>query len=116
MASTFAQTASTSGGGTSGAAGVRRYVYVVPNLTPDKALQLAQRRLGELTRHERMILAEMPGEVTLTPRTQVRLEGTGTSFDQTYWIDEIQRHLHVARGFSQIVRARNASPADPAVN
>lgn len=96
-------------------------MYVVPNLTPDEALKLAQRRLAELTRHERVITAEMPGELSLMPRMQVLLDGSATGFDQVYWIDEVDRHLHVAGGFTQVVRARNAtvgsqatSPADMA--
>ena len=92
----------------------QRYVYVVPNLTPDEALKLAQRKLEELTRHERRITAEMPGELTLTPRQRVRLDGTGTDFDQEYWIDEITRTLHPTHGFTQTLLARNASPGSQA--
>jgi phage protein D len=98
-----------------------RYVYVVPNLTPDAALKLAQVRLAELTRHERVIQAQMPGELTLMPRQQIGLEGTATAFDQLYWIDEITRRIDVGSGFTQHLRARNVSqsssatsPADPA--
>lgn len=97
----------------------QRYVYVVPNLTPDDALKLAQRRLVELTRHERVVDAEMPGELDLAPRMMIAVDGTGTGFDQIYWIDEIERSVHVDQGFSQRLRARNAnvgsqttSPAD----
>ena len=88
---------------------VQRHVYVVPNLTPDEALKLAQHKLAELTRHERVVVAEMPGELAMKPRLRLRLAGTGTDFDQDYWIDEIDRTLHTSRGFSQTVRARNAS-------
>lgn len=87
------------------------YVYVVPNLTPDQALKLAQQRLAELTQHERVVSAEMPGDVSLAPRMMLRLEGTGTDFDQSYWIDEIERHLSVQHGFTQRLRARNSSAA-----
>jgi len=87
------------------------YVYVVPNLTPDAALQLAQRRLVELTRHERVIVAEMPGELTLTPRLPIAIAGTCSTFDQLYWIDEIERSLHWKNGFTQRVHARNISSA-----
>lgn len=88
---------------------VNHYVYVVPNLTPDAALALAQTRLAELSRHERVIHAEMPGELILAPRQQVLLEGTGTRFDQIYWIDEITRRIDTAHGFTQHLRARNVS-------
>ena len=87
----------------------QKYAYVVPNLTPDDALKLAQRKLAELTAHERLVTADMPGELALAPRQQIRLEGTGTSFDQPYWIDAIDRHLHFARGFTQRLHARNTS-------
>jgi phage protein D len=92
----------------------QRYVYVVPNLTPDEALKLAQRKLEELTRHERRITAEMPGELILSPRQRIRLDGTGTDFDQEYWIDEITRTLHPTHGFTQTLLARNASPGSQA--
>ena len=100
------QTASNNGSGTP-----LSYVYVVPNLTPDQALNLARQRLATLTQHERVVSAEMPGELSLAPRMMLRLEGTGTDFDQSYWIDEIERHLSVSHGFTQRLRARNSSSA-----
>jgi hypothetical protein len=86
-------------------------VYIAPNLTPDVALKLAQQRLAELTQHERVIVAEMPGELSLTPGQQILLQGTGTAFDRIYSIDSIERRLDVAHGFAQQIRARNASTA-----
>ncbi len=94
----------------------QRYVYVVPNLTPDDALKLAQRKLEDITRHERRITADMPGELSLTPRQRIRLDGTGTDFDQDYWIDEITRTLHPTHGFTQTLLARNASPGSQATS
>ena len=97
----------------------RHYVYVVPNLTPDAALKLAQQKLAELTRRERVISIEMPGNIDLRPRMRVQLLGTGTEFDQIYWIDEIDRRLDFGAGFTQRLRASNSnvtsqttSPAD----
>ncbi len=88
---------------------VQRYVYIVPDLSPDGALQLAQQRLHDLTRHERVVVADMPGDVTLNPRQRVRVEGTASAFDQEYFVDSIDRCLD-PRGFWQTVRARNISP------
>lgn len=85
------------------------YVYVHPNLTPAEALDIAQGRLAELSRHERVIQATMPGELSLTPRSQVALSGTDTAFDQVYFVDRIERRLSVQGGFVQRVRARNVS-------
>ena len=102
-----AQTASSQGG--KGGAPVK-YTYLVPNLSAAAAQSLAHSRLAELTRHERVIDAEMPGELSLTPRQQITLQGTNTGFDQTYWIDTITRRLSFQGGFTQSLRARNASP------
>ena len=92
-----------------GAASSQSYVYVVPNLTPDAALQFAQHKLAELTAHELVATAEMPGEFSLWPRAQMQLAGTGTIFDTVYVIDEVERRLHARQGFSQRVRARTSS-------
>jgi hypothetical protein len=100
------QTAQTArGAGTS-----RDYVFVVPNLTPDAALLLAQRKLAELASHELVIRGEMPGELALSPRAAVQLIGTGTMFDTVFRIDEIERRISMRRGFSQLLQARTASP------
>jgi len=86
------------------------YVVVRPNLTPDKALAIAQQQLSELSRHERVIEFSMPGELTLTPRSVIQLDGTGTDFDQAYYIDSIERVFRPQKGFLQHIRASNSSP------
>ena len=52
----------------------------------------------------------MPGDLTLDPRSMIQLTGTKTDFDQTYFVDEIDRHLSMEIGFVQHVRAKNTSP------
>ncbi len=98
------------GKGTGEAAPVQRYVFVRPNLTPDAALKLAQQKLAELTRHERVIDVVMAGDLVLTPRSTVMLVGTGCDFDQLYYVDTIERRLRYDGGFTQRVRAKNTSP------
>lgn len=88
----------------------QRFVFVRPNLTPNDALKLAQQKLAELTRHERIIEFSMPGELSHTPRSQLALAGTNTEFDQIYYIDTIDRHLNIETGFTQRIRAKNSSP------
>ena len=89
-------------------AAAQSYVYIAPNLTPDAALQLAQQRLAELTRHERVMSAEMPGELSLMPGQQILLQGTGTAFDRVYSLDQVERRLDTSHGFTQWVRAHDA--------
>ena len=111
----FSQTAvaanrRSAGGGGFGTQKPQKYIVVRPNLTPDQALQLAQRRLAELTRHERVVEATLPGELLLTPRSQIALSGTGTDFDQIYFLDVIERSMTCGSGFTQRIRAKNTSP------
>jgi hypothetical protein len=91
------------------AANETSYVYVVPNLTSQAAQLLAQRRLAELSSHELVLQAEMPGELTLKPRQYIRLVGTGTAFDRIWRIEEIERQISVRRGFIQRLCARASS-------
>ncbi len=110
----FSQTARSAaqGRGSGGNGTPQRIVVVRPNLTPDDALQLAQRILTDLSGHERLVHAELPGELTLTPRSRVTLTGTGTDFDQTYYVAELDRHFSVAHGFTQRLRLKNANPVN----
>jgi phage protein D len=101
---------SSSSGSSSSARSAQQYVIMRPNLTPDKALAVAQQRLSELSRHERVIEFSMPGELALTPRSTIQLDGTGTDFDQAYYIDSIERTFRPQTGFIERVRASNSSP------
>jgi phage protein D len=112
----FSQTARSAarGRGSGGNGPPQRIVVVRPNLSPNEALQLAQRILTDLSGHERLVHAELPGELTLTPRSQVTLTGTGTDFDQTYYVAELDRHFSVQHGFTQRLRLKNANPVNGA--
>lgn len=98
------------GAGGAGKAPAQTYVFVKPGLDPDAALRFAQQQARVLTLLERVVTLEMPGELTLTPRSMVSLSGTGTSWDQTYYIDTIARKVSWGGGFTQTVRLKNSSP------
>jgi phage protein D len=100
----FVKTARTGKAGTA-----RRYVVVRPNLAEDQAAAMARNMLEQVGRQERIIEIEMPGETSLTPRSQVAVLGTGSSFDQSYWVDWIHRQVSMA-GFRQSLRLKNHSP------
>jgi phage protein D len=95
-------------------ASAQRYVFVRPNLTSDDAVTFAQRMIAELTRHERSVRISMPGELALTPRSMIAIQGTGTSFDQTYYVDMIERRLRQNGGLIEHVVAHNSSPRSDA--
>ena len=105
------QVASRPGSGSGAAGSSQRYVYVRPNLLPDQALQLAQRILADVSCHERVVRATMPGDVVLSPRSFVSLQGTGTDFDQVYQVAEVEREFSLARGFVQHLHVKTGSAA-----
>jgi hypothetical protein len=82
------------------------YPYSPPGLSDDKAKAYAQARYLEVLAHARMVSVTMPGELALTPRQQIQLAGTGTSWDQTYGIDALDRSFSVG-GFTQMLTLRN---------
>ena len=82
------------------------YVLVRPNVTADVAQSIAQRVLGEMKQHARCIEAEMPGELSMQPRSSLEISDTGTDFDGVYTISDIERRISFERGFTQHVRAR----------
>ena len=110
--SAFTQTVTASGvsGLASQGARPQSYVFVRPNLTPDEALRYATAKLQELTLHERVVIVRLPGELALTPRDMIAIAGTGTAFDQLYYIDTIERELRFDGGFIERIRAKNTSP------
>lgn len=85
------------------------YSYVVPNLTRDEALKFAQAKAQEITRHERILTASLPGDNTLTTRAMVKLVGTGTAWDQNYYPDTVTRRISADQGYRMDLRAKNHS-------
>lgn len=112
--SAFSQTAKASSHGKRAGGPPQRLVVVRPNLSTDDALQLAQRILADLSSHERLVHVELPGELVLTPRSRVVLSGTGTDFDQTYYIAELDRSLSLDHGFTQRLLLKNSDPSSAA--
>jgi hypothetical protein len=86
------------------------YIFREVGLTQSQAYAFATTKLNELTLHERRIDFEMPGDLSLTPRSVVRLSGTGTDFDQTYYAAQLTLTCSTKVGFSMRVMAKNASP------
>lgn len=91
----------------------QEYVYSLPNLTPDQAQRRAQAILEELSRHEMNLHADMPGDVILTPRNVVRVEGTETAFDQTYYASSVSRRYTRGGGFEMHLEGKNQTPNNP---
>jgi phage protein D len=117
--SAFAQTVtgtSNTGSSSGGPSNPQQYVFVHPNLTADQALNFAQQKLNDLAKHERVVELVVPGDLLLTPIGQLVVTGTGTDFDQAYYIDLVERRLSLNDGFTQRVRAKGSSPRSTSSN
>ena len=85
----------------------QQFVFVRPNLSEVDAQKLANSMLADLSRFERRISWAEPADLALTPRNLVQLNGTGTQWDQTYYIDCITRNISFDGGFHMSVQAKN---------
>lgn len=85
------------------------YTFRFPNLTRDQAQQRAESLLADITRHEMVIDASLPGDNLLTTRRLIRLADTGTAWDQLYYPDQVTRRISTQDGYRMEVRAKNHS-------
>lgn len=88
----------------------QEYVYNIPGLTADKARARAQKKLEELSAHEMNVRAVVPGDVILTAQNIVKVEGTNTAFDQTYFVSSVVRRIHFETGFTMAISGKNQAP------
>lgn len=85
------------------------YTFTVAGLTPDQAQSLANTKLAQLTKFERVIEFDTVGDSLLTPRSVIQLTGTRTAYDQRYFVDEVSRRISV-KGYTMRAKAKNHSP------
>jgi phage protein D len=92
--------------------GSQTYHYNVPNLTQDKAMQFARAKYFEIIQHEMKVQFELPaaGHDAIDVTSIIKLKGTGTTFDQTYYPDSLRRSLSFDDGYKLSVSAKNHSP------
>ncbi|RIJ85016.1 hypothetical protein RSP822_18285 [Ralstonia solanacearum] len=86
------------------------YKIVRGGLDQASALALAQKTHKEITQHEMKLRARLPADNILTQAAMVRLSGTGTKFDQDYYVDGITRSMSIDQGYDMDVSAKNVNP------
>jgi phage protein D len=86
------------------------FTFYPPNLNKQQADKFAAGKLEDITRHERVISGVLPGDSLLTNRSLVKLTGTGTSWDQSYFVDTVTRRMSFTEGYTMEFRAKNHSP------
>ncbi|EXF95808.1 type IV secretion protein Rhs [Pseudomonas fluorescens HK44] len=90
----------------------KRQVYEIKRngLDLNQAQQLAQKIHKQITDHEMRLSCSMPGDNSLMPNTIVRQEGTGSGFDQLYYVDAVRRSLSFESGYTMSLTAKNHNP------
>jgi phage protein D len=89
------------------------YEYVVPGLSQQQAQDLAQKYLQDISQHERLVEATLPGDNILHKDSVIQLAGVCASADQQYYPDTITRRIVSTPGgggYSMDLRAKNHSP------
>ena len=87
--------------------GSNKHLYRHEGLTQEQVDKMADKRLREATRHEMQVRVDMPGEPHVNPEMRLILTGTGTAFDQTYFIDSV-RHAGGEHGYRMSIVAKNS--------
>jgi hypothetical protein len=80
-----------------------------PNLTNEFAAKMAQNHLAVLNTHGTLLLAAMPGELSIVPGRTLNLTGTDSQYDQDYLVDTVSRSISAVHGFTQNVKAHAVS-------
>jgi phage protein D len=77
------------------------------NLTKQQQDAHAQSRINDIASHERTITVDTVGDVNIDPSMMLVLNGTGTGFDQSYIISDIQHRWGWGEGYKMSIRVRN---------
>jgi phage protein D len=85
------------------------YTFYPPNLNKQQADKFAASKAEDITRHERVITGKLPGDNLMSNRSLIKLAGTGTDFDQAYFVDSVTRRMSVTEGYAMEFRAKNHS-------
>jgi hypothetical protein len=87
------------------------YFYNMPaGATAIQVEQRAQAIYSQIISHAMKLKCRMPADVTTTPQSTIRVKGTGTAFDQTYFPKKVTRSLSTSEGFVMDIEAQNTSP------
>lgn len=88
----------------------QKYFFTVANKTAEETQQFANQKLAEISQHEMNFSAMIPGDPSVSPRNVVRLEGTGTPFDQIYYPASVLHEISLGGGYTTTLRGKNSSP------
>jgi hypothetical protein len=86
------------------------YFTLAAGKTSDDVLRYAVAKYGEIIAHEMKLRARLPADNVLTTKNVLRVEGTGTAFDQIYFPNVITREMSSDTGYTMTIEAKNHNP------
>ena len=95
----------TAGGSGSGSL---NYNYVVPSATQDQLQNIANKKCKEHAKHAHDIEVEIPGDPNVIVRMQLQLSGTGTIFDTTYDVTDVEHKVSWDGGYTTTMKGKTA--------
>ncbi|MFI4954876.1 MAG: hypothetical protein ACHP9Y_03075 [Gammaproteobacteria bacterium] len=91
----------------------QKFSYTIPGLTPEQAQQRANQLLHDINIHEVRLEAELIPDLEMQKDTIIQVQGTNTAFDQTFYVDHIERSFS-ATDMRMHVTAKNKSSTNEA--
>jgi len=88
----------------------QQFSFVIPNLTAAAAQETANKLREQITQQERLVTIEAPADLIVGARNMLQITGTGSSWDQTYYVDWVRRSMSFEGGFPMTIHAKNHSP------
>lgn len=89
----------------------QEYLFTMPaGKNAQQVEAFAEAKYREIIRHAMKVHGELPGDVVLSKTTPVRVQGTGTAWDQLYYVRSISRQMSGEDGFSMEFEAQNSTP------
>ena len=93
---------------------VQQYTFQLPAGTDaQRCAQYAQSKYREIISHEMRLTARLPADNLLQAKSVIKMQGTGTAFDQTYYPMMVTRMMSIDEGYSMTVGAKNRNPDMP---
>jgi len=89
----------------------QQYLFTMPaGKNAQQVEAFAEAKYREIVSHAMKVHGELPGDVVLAKTTPVRVQGTGTAWDQLYYPRAITRRMSMDEGFTMDFDAQNSTP------
>lgn len=86
------------------------YFNLPPGKTAAQVEAYAEAKFNEISSHAMKLKATLPADGLISVSVPVKVQGTGTAFDQTYFPRAIVRRMDMGGGYNMDIDAQNTTP------